>query len=664
VPTIDGLVTGIDTQSVIESLLEIRQTQITRLEARKAEVVAKQTSFSGVESRLLALRGALSRLTNVRNNALLDKTATSSDEDVMTVAAGSQALVGVYEFEVTQLAAAHTIATDSLFESVDSEVATGTLTIQVGNAQATDIVINTENNTLQGLADTINSSDAGVNASIINTNDGSTPYRLLLSSKKSGTDYSMALSGDLATSIDFAATTLQAPQNAEVVFGATDAITYYSATNQIDGLIPGVTMNLKSVTATGERLTVTVDRDVESAKESVQGIVTAYNELVNFVNTQTQFISETGQAGTLLGDRSVVAVQDEVQFALTSIVGGVNGNLNRVTSIGISFNNNGTIALDSSKLEKALTGQIDGINADDVLRLFSLSGTSNRSGIRYLGGSSRTQIGDFQVQVTSAATQAIAQATNPLAASIVIDATNEEFEFSLDGQKSSKLKLAHGTYTQAQAATLLEDAINGDEELVGRAVTVTVQDNTLQIRSHSYGTSSKVSALTGSSLATLGFAGTESSTGQDVVGHFLVNGNVEEALGSGQLLTGKAENKNTADLQVRVSLNSSQLSATDPEGTVSITRGIASHLDGVLNKLLQLPTQGESGGGKIHTANSRYDDLIADIDESIKRMNARFDAEQESLIKQFTALETAVSGFQNTASFLSSQLASVGGLRI
>jgi flagellar capping protein FliD len=84
----------------------------------------------------------------------------------------------------------------------------------------------------------------------------------------------------------------------------------------------------------------------------------------------------------------------------------------------------------------------------------------------------------------------------------------------------------------------------------------------------------------------------------------------------------------------------------------------------VLNKLLQLPTQGESGGGKIHTANSRYDDLIADIDESIKRMNARFDAEQESLIKQFTALETAVSGFQNTASFLSSQLASVGGLRI
>lgn len=662
-PTIDGLVTGIDTQSVIDSMLEIRQTQITRLQARKAEIVAKQTSFSGVETRLLALRGALSRLTNVRNNALLDKTAASSNEDVMSVAAGSQALVGVYEFQVTSLAAAHTIATDSLFESVDSEVAAGTLSIQVGNAQATDIVINTDNNTLQGLADSINSSEAGVNASIINTNDGANPYRLLLSSKKSGEDHAITLSGSLATSIDFAAFTLQNAQDATVVFGANDAINYKSSTNQIDGLIPGVTMNLKSTTVGTERVSVTVDRDVESAKESVQGVVTAYNDLVSFVNSQTQFISETGQAGTLLGDRSVVAVQDEVQFALTSTVGGISGKLNRITSIGISFNNNGTIALDSSKLEDALNGQVDGVNADDVLRLFALSGTSDRSGIRYLGGSSRTQIGNFQVQISSAATQATTQATNPLAASIVIDATNEEFELSLDGQKSSQLKLAHGTYTQAEVASLLEDAINGDEELVGRAVTVAVQDGSLQIRSHSYGTSSKITALTGSSLSTLGFAGTESSSGQDVVGHFFVDGKVEAAVGSGQLLTGKAENKNTADLQVRVSLNASQISTTAPEGTISITRGIASHLDGVLNKLLQPPTDGESGGGKIHTANSRYDDLIADIEESITRMNARFDAEQESLIKQFTALETAVSGFQNTASFLSSQLSSIGALR-
>jgi len=55
--TIDGLVTGIDSTSVIEGLLEIQQRQIDNFNARKTSVVEKQTSFSGIEARLIGLRG-------------------------------------------------------------------------------------------------------------------------------------------------------------------------------------------------------------------------------------------------------------------------------------------------------------------------------------------------------------------------------------------------------------------------------------------------------------------------------------------------------------------------------------------------------------------------------------------------------------------------------
>ena len=84
--SIDGLATGIDTATIIEGLLTIQQRQIDQLESRKAEAGIKQASFAGVESRLLALRNAISRLTSRGGDVFLAKTATSSDENLVLAA--------------------------------------------------------------------------------------------------------------------------------------------------------------------------------------------------------------------------------------------------------------------------------------------------------------------------------------------------------------------------------------------------------------------------------------------------------------------------------------------------------------------------------------------------------------------------------------------------
>lgn len=681
--TIDGLITGIDTTSVIEGLLEIRKAQITRLEGRKAEIISKQTSFSGVESRLLSLRATLGRLTNVRNNAVQQKSVTSSNEDIITAGAGSSALTGVYQLSVEQLATSHAVSTDALFEGTDATITTGTISIRVGNGSATTITVDNTNNTLQGLADTINASDAGVNATIVRSNEGATPYKLVLTSKKSGEDNRMTITDTLGASSGGAikpnllvqnptndpppagsAKIVDPGNNARVKFGTgAGAITGESQTNQIDELIPGVTLDLHTAKP-GEIVTLTVGRDLEAAKETIDDMVKAYNDVITYVNTQTEFVAETGRAGQLLGDRTVSDVRDQVQFAITSVVAGVNKNLNRLSAVGITIGSNGTLALNSDKLDDALNGRVEGVEADDVLRLFALAGESSSSGMRFLGGSARTKTGTFQVEITSAATQATTLATNAAAASTVINATNNTFKLSLDGELSNDLTIANGTYTVDGLAAALEQAINGDDKLIGREVNVSVQGGKIQIRSLGYGSSSKISAISGSAIAALGFSGSEIGQGADVKGHFIVNGKTEKAIGSGQLLSGDAKNDNTADVQLRVTLNSTQLNAGTHEGTIDVTRGIASHLDKVLADLLETGAGKDSPSGRIETANDRYDELVADIDESIKRMNERFDAEQESLIKQFTALETAVSGFQNTASFLSSQLASTGGLRV
>ena len=55
-PTIDGLITGLDTESIITGLLEIQQTQLDRLELKQSAVLQRQSAFSALEANLLGLR--------------------------------------------------------------------------------------------------------------------------------------------------------------------------------------------------------------------------------------------------------------------------------------------------------------------------------------------------------------------------------------------------------------------------------------------------------------------------------------------------------------------------------------------------------------------------------------------------------------------------------
>ena len=110
--SIDGLVTGIDTTSIIEGLLEIQQTQIDRFSVRREGIVEEQTAFKGIEARLLTLQGNISRLTRVGDNSLESKQITVSDETVAEAAVSSEASPGVYRFRVESLARAHQVASN------------------------------------------------------------------------------------------------------------------------------------------------------------------------------------------------------------------------------------------------------------------------------------------------------------------------------------------------------------------------------------------------------------------------------------------------------------------------------------------------------------------------------------------------------------------------
>jgi flagellar hook-associated protein 2 len=278
--------------------------------------------------------------------------------------------------------------------------------------------------------------------------------------------------------------------------------------------------------------------------------------------------------------------------------------------------------------------------------------------MQFLLGSSRTQASTtpYGIDISQAPEQATITAASALADSIVIDGTNNIVSVTVDGAELNDLVLTAGTYTRATLAEHLQSVILSSPDTQGRSVAVGLEGNSLRITSAAYGASSNVSVTGGTALAALGFTAGQSDTGRDVVGAFIVDGQTETAIGRGRILTGNADNEHTGDLQVRVSLTAGQVVAGE-EGSLTVTRGVASRLDQILGELLDSTT------GRVKQVDDRFDDEAADIQKVIDRQKARFDAQQESLLKQFAALESAVNQLQTTSSFLSAQLASVSSLK-
>lgn len=654
--SIDGLVSGFDTSSIIESLLGFQQTQVNTFNARKAEITTEQTSFKGIEAQLLTLQSSLSRLNRATSSVFDATTASSSNEDIITAASDSSARSGKYQLTVEALATAEQLGSQG-FESANETIGTGEITFQVGNRAATTITVSNQNNTLSGLVDAINDQSEDVNASII-FDQGAGQYRMLLTSEHTGLDNTISvtdtLDGGTGAIPDFSGDAVQEAQNAVIRLGSgPGAITATYDSNQIDSLIEDVTLNLNKADA-GSTVTIEIAQDHTIAQEAIEGFVADFNNVIDFIDEQTRYDPVSEQASPLLGDRSVNTLKNRLLSIATGTIANPTS-AKRLSQVGIDVNLQGKLEVNANRLSQALRGELDGIDGEDVRNLFGLNAASSNSGIQFLTGGTRTKASEtpYEVDIIQAAEQAIITGTTALADSIVIDGNNNEFQITVGGKVSETLTLSQGTYTRDEFAQHVEATINASEDLGIQNVGVSISaSNELIIRTEEYGLSASISSVSGTALATLGFTGTESDSGQDVAGTFTVNGVTETAKGTGRLLVGDSENENTADLQLLVTMTSDQVVA-GVDGEVDVSIGASGQIAEYLSDLL------DPENGLLKTTEENYNARIDSIDESIRRVEDITESKRESLIKEFTALESILSELQNTGSFIATQLATI-----
>ncbi|SBV34663.1 Flagellar hook-associated 2-like protein [uncultured Sphingopyxis sp.] len=345
-----GFGSGLDVKQLVTDLANAsREPKI----ARMAELTqANQTRISALAQARADLDGFADSLSQMIDDGTLRSTPTVSDDSVLgaTSRVGLSADSFAATVVVNQLARAQTNYSAVVADKT-AAIGQGTMTLTVGGVAKT-ITIDATNNSLDGLANAINASGAGVTASIIADEGG---HRLILKGP-TGETGAFTLTADAgadpglaAFATDSGMTEGQSAANAEFTI---DGIAFSRATNIVDDVVPGMSLTLKKA-APGQPVDIGASRPLDMIKQTVGDFVAVYNQL------KKSLVAASSLSGPTTGLREL---ERELGGLIHKVVSS-HGSINQLSDIGVSITKEGLLSVDNAKLDKALETDAGAVEA-------------------------------------------------------------------------------------------------------------------------------------------------------------------------------------------------------------------------------------------------------------------------------------------------------------
>jgi flagellar hook-associated protein 2 len=171
------------------------------------------------------------------------------------------------------------------------------------------------------------------------------------------------------------------------------------SSNTVDDVISGVTLHLHDTTDDGgEEITLT--RDIQSVREKLNSMITAYNAAVSFIKEKTGYNDELKTAGVLMADYVVSTIRSQI---LTPIIAQTSGFVEDIDSflmpgeIGFKLDKDGVLSLDGNVFNEAIAKDYM-----DVLGIIGAdkTGSSDSNDIEFYDAhSDYTTAGNYTVKV-------------------------------------------------------------------------------------------------------------------------------------------------------------------------------------------------------------------------------------------------------------------------
>lgn len=315
------------------------QDNVSTLQSQSGELANLQNVFSSLQT-------AVQQLSSTTGSGSL--AAASSDSTVASVSIDTSlaSTPGTYALNVISAGSpTSTLSNNGLPQVSDpnqtSISTSGSFTLTVGSNNFT---VTPSANTLNALAQAINSGNYGVSAAIVNLGAPSSPdYRLSLQSTTLGSETIQLNDGsqDLLNVLNSGS-----PAQYQVDGQPSTPI---SSNNSIVTLAPGVTADLLKAGQT----TVTVAPDSSAASNALSAFASAYNTALAELNFNH------GTGGGALTGQSIVTHLEQSLSNLIQYSG--SGSVKSLADLGLTFNSQGQLSFDQGAFDNAQTTNPQGV---------------------------------------------------------------------------------------------------------------------------------------------------------------------------------------------------------------------------------------------------------------------------------------------------------------
>jgi flagellar hook-associated protein 2 len=379
-----GVGSGLDSEGIISALLSVERRPITLLTEQTTEIKTQLSSVGKMQSLVAAMRDKAGAISGV--SLWGQTTVTSSDSTAVGGFTVNGATPGRYSVTVSQLASSQTVTMGSAVASSSSTIGDGTLQIELGSWSGTTftgsgspvtVTIGSDETSLSAIRDKINNAGAGVTATIINDANGA---RLSIRSDETGEENGFKITATeniddndpntglsvLGYDAAVVGTPMTLNQAALNAMAEVNGIDVESATNTLDGVGDGLTVTLTNTTASPVELVVASDN--EAVKTAIDEFVKAFNELATYIKDQTKYNESTKSGGPLQGDRTTIGLQWQLRGVINQ-GSSASSTWSRLSEIGITMKQDGTLTTSTSDLEEALK------NPEELRKLLATDGT-------------------------------------------------------------------------------------------------------------------------------------------------------------------------------------------------------------------------------------------------------------------------------------------------
>ena len=369
---------GLNVTQIVDALIDAervpRETQINKqIDERNVSISA----LGEVKTEVKTFKDNLEFLETTNTNGLV---VASSDEAVGIEANGKIAVQPFsHSFEVTQLAAKHTLAFSGF---ADTTSATGVtdLTIDFGSWAAgptftprsgnttVNLSIPAGTDSLADLSNIINNADIGISANVIRVGDGNFALTLVgeegqenqirITAENTGVRVD-ALSYDPATNSADSSNQIIAGTDAEMYI---DGVFVSRDSNTVDDLINGVSISLNKVSTNVATVSAQYDKSV--AQETLRLFVEEMNFMLEKLNEVTyRGTAGSDDAGPLAGDPLMRSYLNTLKSMTVKPIKGFQSEPVYLSNFGVMTERDGTLSINAARFEEFFTAKPDAFAA-------------------------------------------------------------------------------------------------------------------------------------------------------------------------------------------------------------------------------------------------------------------------------------------------------------